>query len=425
VVSATLRTELEQALGTIRRVVRTVRPNAVSGDEARELAELLAEGERVLASGMALLTPRVLETGSYAKTGYASGPDWLAALSGSSAGVAKGRLAAAERAAVVPELTDELREGKLSSPQLKTLTDVATAAPGSLDELLVMVEGGGSLQELSDAAKRAKNAARCNESARVRRARVHANRHFRWHQDESGGIRGEFLCDEVSWARVEPLLERAAEERWKAGGAGDPESRAAHRLDAFLDLLAGSGGSGQGARPHFLVLVDAEALRSGSLEPGDTCEIEGVGPISLAAATDLIGEASLQFVVTDGKDIAAVTSTTHSPHQRTAMALIVRDRACVVPGCGKRFGLQGDHCDQDYSKGGPTCLSNLVRLCAAHHSMKTNGGWRIEGDPGNWQWVPPVVPPSAGQIARRRRVEAAKAKGRTSSKKDRNGPLRS
>jgi hypothetical protein len=424
VVPATLRSELEEAIGTIRRVVRTVRPGAVSGDEAREMAELLAEGERVAASGMALLTPRVLETGSFAKTGHASGPDWLAALSGSSSGVAKSRLAAAERAALVPELTHELRAGKLSSPQLKTLTDAESAAPGSLEELLPMLDDGGSLQELNDAAKRAKSAARSNESARLRRARIHANRHLRWHQDESGGIRGEFFCDEVAWARVAPMVEREAEERWKSAGAEDLDSRAAHRLDAFLDLLAGSTGTGQGARPHFLVLIDAEALRRGSLVPGDTCEIEGVGPISLEAGVDLIGEANLQFVITDGQDIATVTSTTHSPHQRTAMALIVRDRTCVVRGCGKRYGLQGDHCDTDYAKGGPTTLSNRVRICAAHHTMKTNGGWRILGEPGNWEWVAPLDPPSAGRIARQRRVTAAKAKGRAMNKQDRNGPRR-
>jgi hypothetical protein len=411
---------------TLRQLARTVKPLTVSGDDARQMVELLAEAERVAASVIALLTPRVIETGSYAKTGHASGPDWLASFSGSSAGVARSRLAAAERAAVVPELTRELREGKLSSPQLKTLTDAETAAPGSLDELLPMLDEGANLQELTDAAKRAKSAARGNETARVRRARVHANRHFRWYQDESGGIRGEFLCDEVAWARVEPILEGAAKERWKAAGAGegDADTRAAHRLDAFLDLLAGSTPrSGKaGARPHTLVLIDATALRRGSLGPGETCEIEGIGPVSLEAATELIGEGNLQFVITEGRDIKTVTSTTRTPHQMTAMALIVRDRTCVVRRCGKRLGLEGDHCDTDYSDGGPTTLSNMVRLCPPHHDMKTNGGWKIMGETGKREWVAPAQPPSAGRIARQRRVTAAKAKGRALNKRDRDGP---
>jgi hypothetical protein len=427
--SSALRRELEGAIRTITRVVRTMAPSTVSGDEARGMVDLLAEAERVVGSGIARLTPRVLETGSFAKAGHASGPEWLAAVSGSSAGAAKSRLAAAERAAVVPELAKELREGKLSAPQLKTLTDAQAAAPDSLLPLLGLVEAGGSMQELGDAAKRAKNTARCNESARVRRARVHAGRHFRWHQEESGGIRGEFFCDEVAWARVEPILEADVRARWKAAGSvagpGEAESMAAHRLDAFLDLLAGSAGSagsGSGARPHALVLVDAESLRRGSLTPGSTCEIEGIGPVSLEAANELLGEGNVQFVITHGKDILTVTSATRTPSQKTAMALIVRDRTCVVPGCGKRLGLQGDHCEVEYHEGGPTTLSNMVRLCAAHHDMKSHGGWRIEGESGNWRWVAPDVLPSAGRIARVRRVAHAKAKGRALGNKDRNGP---
>jgi hypothetical protein len=159
-----------------------------------------------------------------------------------------------------------------------------------------------------------------------------------------------------------------------------------------------------------LVLIDAAALRRSNLVASDTCEIEGVGPVSLEMAHELLEESTVQFVIKTGRDITTVTSSTRTPAQRTAMALIARDRSCVVPGCGKRLGLEGDHCTVDYSDDGPTTLSNLVRLCPAHHDMKTNGGWRIMGRPGHWRWVPPEKPPTAGRIARTRRLTAAKAK---------------
>lgn len=92
------------------------------------------------------------------------------------------------------------------------------------------------------------------------------------------------------------------------------------------------------------------------------------------------------------------------------MALIVRDRACVVPGCGKRLGLENDHCDVDYADGGATELSNMARLCPEHHAMKTHGGWKIQRKAGHWKWLQPDKAPSAGRIARTRRVSAAKAK---------------
>ena len=235
-------------------------------------------------------------------------------------------------------------------------------------------------------------------------------RHLRWRRDEAGGIRGEFLCDEVAWARVSPRLEAEAQRRWRAAGAGASEdSLDALRLDALLDLLAGSSGQGPGARAHTLVLIDAEALRRGTAQADELCEIEGIGPVSVDAATELIGEGGLQFLVRDGVDIRTVTSTTRALAQRIQMALLSRDRVCVVPGCGKHLGLEADHWQIDFSCGGETSLANLARLCPQHHDLKTYGGWRLEGGPGNWAWVPPKRPPSAGFIKRARKLAAARA----------------
>ena len=225
------------AVRTLRRAVRVVAPGSISGDEAVALVDLLAEAERIVASGVARLTPRVMETGAFARTGHASGADWLAAASGSSAGAARSRLAAAGRAAAEPELARTLRDGQLSTPELKVLSDVALSAPDALTELVEMAVGDSSHKELSDAASRARCAERSNESARQRRARVRAARHFNWHQDEHGGIRGEFLCDEVAWSRVAPGLEARAKARWKEAGSLEGESLSSHRLDAFLELL--------------------------------------------------------------------------------------------------------------------------------------------------------------------------------------------
>ena len=93
-------------------------PSSVSGDQARSIVASFAEIERAAASGVALFTPRVVETGSFAKGGHGSAQDWLGSLSGTSAAKAKGRLAAAERAAADPRLTEALHESELSPDQL-------------------------------------------------------------------------------------------------------------------------------------------------------------------------------------------------------------------------------------------------------------------------------------------------------------------
>jgi hypothetical protein len=380
------------------------------------MVRLFGEIERAAASGMALLTPVVITSGSYAKEGYASAPDWLGAVSGSSTGAAKARLSAAERAAASPELADALHQGHLSAAQLKIVTDTIGADPGAPGELLCLVDEHVSLQELSDVATRKRAEARSREDERARRARVHAHRHFRPHQDEDGGIRGEFFCDEVAWAKVAPTLEAETKARWKAGGGARGEPLEAHRLDAFIDLLAGARRGGakkrSGTRDRAIVIIDATALRRGTTAVGEQCEIEGIGPVSVEAATELIGEAGLQFVIKDGIDIRTVTGSTRGIRDRINTALLVRDRRCVVPTCGKRLGLERDHCQVDYAQDGPTELANLGRLCASCHDMKTNGGWKLEGGPGHWSWVAPRRPPSAGAIARARRVAAAKARSK-------------
>src|SRR6202041_598154 len=251
---------------------------------------------------------------SYAKAGHASAPDWLGAVAGSSSGAAKGRLGAAQQAARTPELARAVRGGELSADQLKIVAEATAVAPEAPGPLLSLVEEGASNQELRDAASRLKAEARSIECDRARRARVHTNRHFRWHQDPHGGVRGDFSCDEVAWATVAPRLEAEAKARWKAAGAAEGDSLDAHRLDAFLDLMTRpeGGGSGSGPRARAVVLVDATSLRRGTTKGDELCEIEGVGPVSVEAATELIGEASLQFVIKDGVDIATVTGSTRA-----------------------------------------------------------------------------------------------------------------
>jgi hypothetical protein len=330
----------------------------------------------------------------------------------------------AEKAALVPELAGALRDGELSGAQLDVLVRSEVAAPGSVGGLLDLVAGQVSHQELSDEAARIKAAAQARQAEHQRRAAVHAGRHFRWRRDPDGGIRGSFSCDEVAWAKVAPLLEAETERRHKAAGSVAAENRDASRLDALIDLLGRGGGTDRSARPQVLVIVDAEALRRGTTLTGEICEIEGIGPVPVEAAVELLGEASVRFLVKEGVDIRTVTSQTRQRDIRTTLALIVRDRCCVRPGCGKRLGLQDDHCFVDFKDEGPTTYENLARLCPGCHDLKTHGGWKLAGGPGHWKWIAPDHPPSAGQIARSRRLAAVKAKAGIFKKADRNQPRR-
>jgi len=73
----------------------------------------------------------------------------------------------------------------------------------------------------------------------------------------------------------------------------------------------------------------------------------------------------VRYVIREGFDIKTVTTPTRDVAACLEAALIVRDRTCARPGCGKRLGLERDHRDVDFSDDGPTELDNLVR-CRRH-----------------------------------------------------------
>ena len=41
---------------------------------------------------------------------------------------------------------------------------------------------------------------------------------------------------------------------------------------------------------------------------------------------------------------------------------------------------------------GPTELTNLWRICTHHHALKTHGHWRVVGNNGDRDMVPPDDP---------------------------------
>jgi hypothetical protein len=143
-------------------------------------------------------------------------------------------------------------------------------------------------------------------------------------------------------------------------------------------------------RPDCTILfhVSLEALRRGALAPGEECVVDGVGHVPLSVVQRYLDTARIRLVVKNGYDVASVFSCTRSIPAGVQTALIARDRVCVVPGCASSFQLEIDHI-VEFAKGGMTKLSNLCRLCRPHHAMKTQEGYRIEGGPGSWRWIPP------------------------------------
>jgi HNH endonuclease len=177
---------------------------------------------------------------------------------------------------------------------------------------------------------------------------------------------------------------RAAALQEQARRSGHSERAEAYAADALVGLAKGEAGP----TTVLHLNADAEAWERGHTQAGETCAIEGVGPIPVASARRLAAQGIVKAVLSDGADVTAVAHVGRHIPARIRTALEARDPTCVVPGCDMRLDLEIDHIIP-VSARGPTKLSNLARLCRHHHFLKTHRGWRLGGEPGAWTFTEP------------------------------------
>ena len=134
--------------------------------------------------------------------------------------------------------------------------------------------------------------------------------------------------------------------------------------------------------------VDHAALLRGHVEPGELCELPGIGPIPVEVARALAVDSVLSVLVTDGVDVTSVAHAGRTIPAALRRALAERDPCCAVPGCDVGEALEIDHI-RPVGEGGMTSLANLVRLCHWHHYLKTHQRHRIERSGTEWRWLVP------------------------------------
>jgi len=207
---------------------------------------------------------------------------------------------------------------------------------------------------------------------------------------------------------VKASLEQISKDIFEEARAeGRRESQRACLLDALVKMAAGVGASGAGAtqsrstagdkdsknprrRPLIRLRVDLPALLRGHKTGNEVCEIPGIdSPVPVATARALIGDAFLELFIAEGTDVKTVVTDTRHVARALRIALEERDSVCCVPGCNQSMGLERDHWQTDFIKGGETSLENLAMLCPHHHDLKTHKGWRLVGPPGRWRFVGP------------------------------------
>ncbi|MGH8979787.1 MAG: hypothetical protein ACRDWE_02025, partial [Acidimicrobiales bacterium] len=323
-------------------------------------------------------------------SGAKSAASFVSQLSGTSLSKAKSALQAAGDVSRAPSAARAFSAGVLSVDQAAVIGPVVRLDPSCADGLLVAARDG-SFSALKERAARTRARLLGEEALQDAERALHARRYCRLYALE-GGMRVDALLGAADAAALKARLDEDTKRLWKAAArAGQEPGFDQLRADALVSLVKGDAGGGI---PHVIVHVDAAALRRGGVQGDERCEIQGVGPVSVAAARDLLGEGFFSMLVDDGADVATVTSMTRTIPRRLRTALVARDPSCVVPGCGARDFLEIDHWRLDFARHGPTELDNLCRLCSPHHRMKTRTGWRISGGPGRWRWRPPRMAPA-------------------------------
>ena len=374
-------------VSSLRGLVGELEPRCLRGEDAARLLGVFAEAERLAGVGKVLLARRVEETSEHRRRGHRSAAEYVAAVTGTSVGSAARELDTVRKLENLPEAGEAWRAGKLSEAQAKEIAAAATANPGAESELVAAA--GRPLAELTERCRQVRAAA-ADENAR--HEALHRSRYLRHWMGTDGAFRMDVRltpgAGAVVLAGLEPLRAQVFAD---ARAAGYREPAEAYAADAFV-LMAQSGGAPTAAPAATVhVRVDAEALKRGHVEGEETCDVPGVGPIPVAAARSMLGDAVVKLLISRGVDVVSVVhlGRTVTAHQRSALE--ARDPVCVVEGCSARHHLEIDHVD-GWALTRRTTIDRLARLCRWHHHLKTYAGYRLEGSPGRWRWCGPAPP---------------------------------
>ncbi len=285
----------------------------------------------------------------------------------------------------MPETDAAFRAGQLSEVQAAEITSAAGSDPTAEADLLASA-AETSVKGLRDRCREVRAGAEADDAAWARRLHVQRRAH-EW-TDPDGTYRLEARLSPDAGARFSSAWKAHADRIFQdARRAGRRESRAAYAADALVALAS----EGPCKPVQVSVVVDSSALARGHTEPGERCEIAGVGPAPVTTARALLDDAAVSVLVRDGDDITAVSRPTRTIPAKLRRALEARYPTCGVKGCANDQFLQIDHI-VPLAEGGRTELANLWRPCSHHHDLKTYFGWKVVGENGDRDLVPPDDP---------------------------------
>jgi hypothetical protein len=284
----------------------------------------------------------------------------------------------------LPETDAAFRAGELSGAQATEIAASASLDPSSESRLLRTVRDGAPFRTVRDQCR--ETAMRATDDQASTR-RLHDTRHAYIGTTSTGHF---LLHAELSpdlGAQVRSVLEHVTDTLFReARREGRTELRSAYMADAVVGLMTGTITPPPAeVRLH----ADLAPIVRGYAEPGERCHLEGVGRIPVSMARALLQDSRITVMGHEGDDITTVSSPTRTIPARLRRWVESAYPECGRTNCASTFRLQIDHI-QAVEHGGETTKTNLWRLCAHDHHLKTHCKWRVVHDEhGNLDLVPP------------------------------------
>jgi hypothetical protein len=369
------------------RVLAGYDPAVVMASDAMKLVKLFDQIERFGCAGKTLSIGRVAQTGLCRQAGFRSPADWMADATDVGIGDAVRFVETAKALEHAEATAEAFKAGELSPRQAQVIAATAAVAPEMEAELLGAADRL-SIRELDDKAKRLARA-RSVESDAERASRLRSKRALRTSIEDGLGC-GLWKVPLADHARIMAAINEEKDRIFNdARRDGVRESAEAYTADALVAVAkkatgasggTGKGGDGRGSASDVKVIVrvDHSALIRGEVEPGEVCEIAGIGPVDLETVRGWVeGDAFKVAIATEGVDIRSIVHLGRQPIelQRTALQWHTAG-TCAIEGCSSTARLEIDHV-AEWSQTGRTTLDELARVCGHHHDLKTHNGYRF------------------------------------------------
>jgi hypothetical protein len=408
----------------------------VTGSDSLDALGRVTVAVRRLAAVQTALAVRVVESNRWQGRGSPTAQVWLAKELGCPIGEAHRRLATAKHLDDLPVTREAVEAGQISRDEADAIVSAAVVDPGAESALLALAVADHDLDSTRKAADKVRHQSRSAEQEQARLERIRRGRRWNDYTDSEDGaaaVKACFVPAEFAEAKV--VLDAFTNQAFAAarlagttlGLTPTPTPTPTDRTDEPFPVsgpvavpVAGVG-VGVEVAPDpaadasvpvgkvdwdVVVLVDAIALQRGYAAPGETCTIPGVGDVSVTWAKALLGDRVFEVLAHNGTDITTyATSTRHRPRP-VELAIAVRDRACIVPGCHHDRHIEYDHRD-NYADTKRTDYQNLGLLCIRHHDEKTHRGARLERIDDHWIWHPPPRPEPTDEPATPKATAAA------------------